>query len=144
MAMLGVLASGRPYVPLDVNFPESRNRHILEQAGVTATAARRTARVPRPQGSPSQDSRLSGRARRHRGGLSSQSPPMRTCVSSWESQKASPVPAAPNFIRKGAHSVIRSPLIAPLRASNWSPGWAVSTGGAQSALAGSPSPVDTA
>jgi len=32
IAMLGVLKSGRPYVPLDARFPTARNRRILEQA----------------------------------------------------------------------------------------------------------------
>ncbi|POZ52324.1 AMP-binding protein [Methylovulum psychrotolerans] len=34
-AFLGLLAAGRPYVPIDPSFPAARNRLILEQAGVT-------------------------------------------------------------------------------------------------------------
>ena len=36
VAMLAVLATGRPYVPLDVAFPLARNRRILQHAGVVA------------------------------------------------------------------------------------------------------------
>jgi amino acid adenylation domain-containing protein len=32
-AMLGALAAGRPYVPLDPSFPAERNRHIREHSG---------------------------------------------------------------------------------------------------------------
>ena len=33
VAMLAALAAGRPYVPLDLSFPEARNRLILRQSG---------------------------------------------------------------------------------------------------------------
>ncbi|NBC46589.1 MAG: amino acid adenylation domain-containing protein [Gammaproteobacteria bacterium] len=36
LAMLGVLAAGHAYVPLDVGFPQSRNQHILAHAGLSA------------------------------------------------------------------------------------------------------------
>lgn len=46
VAMLGVLAAGRAYVPLDVGFPLERNRRILHQAGIAALVTC-TARIPR-------------------------------------------------------------------------------------------------
>jgi amino acid adenylation domain-containing protein len=36
IAMLGVLAAGRAYVPLDMGFPLARNRRILQHSGVVA------------------------------------------------------------------------------------------------------------
>ncbi|HUI17375.1 MAG TPA: alpha/beta fold hydrolase, partial [Alphaproteobacteria bacterium] len=36
VAMLAALAAGRPYVPLDLSFPEARNRLILRQSGIKA------------------------------------------------------------------------------------------------------------
>ncbi len=36
IAMLAALAAGRPYVPLDLSFPENRNALILERSGMAA------------------------------------------------------------------------------------------------------------
>ena len=39
-AMLGALAAGRPYVPLDVSFPLARNRYIQEHSGARTVLTR--------------------------------------------------------------------------------------------------------
>jgi fengycin family lipopeptide synthetase E len=42
VAMLGILAAGRPYVPLDIDLPKDRNERIIQHSGVKTIVANST------------------------------------------------------------------------------------------------------